>query len=1490
MVLSSATITAAGVVTGLTPGTVTVTYTFNNGTCSNTVTTSLAVNALPVVASIGDGATAVCINTDTPAFTNATAGGTWSITNGTGSATITAAGVVTGLTPGTVTITYTFNNGTCSNTVTTSLTVNELPVVATIGDGATAVCVNTDTPAFTNATTGGTWSITNGTGSASITTAGVVTGLTPGTVTVTYTFNNGACTNTATTSITVNELPVVAAIEGGATTICVSSDTPAFTDATAGGTWSITNGTGTASITAGGVVTGLTSGTVTVVYTFNNGACSNTATASLTVNELPVVAAIGDGATAVCVNTDTPAFTNATAGGTWSITNGTGSATITAGGVVTGLTPGTVTVVFTFNNGACANTATASLTVNELPVVAPIGGGATSICVNAPIPSFTDATEGGTWSIANGPATASITGSGEVTGLTSTTVTVVYTLSIGACTNAATTLLTVNELPVVAEIEDGASAVCVNSSTQAFTDATAGGSWSITNGTGTASVTTDGVVTGLTPGTVTVVYTFTNGTCINTATKSLTIKTLTAVAAIGGGSTSVCANSDTPAFTDATSGGTWSVTNGTGTATITSGGVVTGLTPGTVTIVYTFDNGTCTNSAATSLTVNSPAVITVQPSGTTFCAGSNASFSVTAICTGTLMYKWQVSTDGITFTDILGAPYAGYKKAFLTVGGVPVAFSGNYYRVIVSASGPCSAPVTSNAAQLFLTNTWTGVTSTDWNNASNWSGKNVPTIACPDVVIPGGTANQPVVRSAVPAINNLIVKSGAVVTIDNGSLIIGGAINNTAGGIITTVNGSVEFNGSAPQTIPAAIFQNNALKNLIISNSSVAGLTLGGALDVYQSVTYGAPGTNLNTGGFLTLKSTVNETASLGNMTGHTISGDVTVERFIATGTGSASYHAKAWELIAVPTQGQTIKQSWQEGATATNASSPSAGSAGNPKAGYGTMLTSDVIAAATQSTPGFDVFTSTGPSIKTYNFLTDTYLGPLNTDLTPIYNQKGWFLLIRGDRSVYTSSAAPVPTVLRTKGTLFTPANLPPVTNVVAGKSESVGNPYASAIDLRNITRTGGVAEFVLVYDPRLGGSNSLGAFQTLYLSGGNYYATPGGGSYGPGINNYIQSGQAFLVQATGTNGTVSFTEDAKVSGSTALFTSNQPKQSEKLLRTTLYGVIGADGSTTLADGVINFFDDSYSNGIDVLDAKKSTNTRVNLSIVTAGKLLAVERRHTLIQNDTIFLRLTGGNIQNYRFEFNANELDKSNGEGNGNGEGNDKNLQGFVEDNYLHTRTQLDMNGTTIVDFSIENIAGSYAADRFRIVFSPVVEPPVTSTSIEAYGQESNINVEWKVKNIINVKQYDVEKSINGKSFTTLIVKTPTKNKGTIENYSTADNKPSGGFNYYRIRTVDVNGKVQYTSVVKVFMGVGKPEISIYPNPITNGVIKLHLTNLPAGQYGIRLLNKLGQVIVSRKVNHAEGSSIELINWDYNLAHGMYQLEINQPDGTKKNLNVMY
>jgi hypothetical protein len=249
---------------------------------------------------------------------------------------------------------------------------------------------------------------------------------------------------------------------------------------------------------------------------------------------------------------------------------------------------------------------------------------------------------------------------------------------------------------------------------------------------------------------------------------------------------------------------------------------------------------------------------------------------------------------------------------------------------------------------------------------------------------------------------------------------------------------------------------------------------------------------------------------------------------------------------------------------------------------------------------------------------------------------------------------------------------------------------------------------------------------------------------------------------------------------------------------------------------------------------------------------------------------------VQSYQFQLNAKNLNTG--------------LEAFLEDNYLGTRTPLNLGGSTVVNFAISNVAASYANDRFRIVFAPQLVLPVTFTSIKAYQKDKSIQVEWKVENEMNVKQYEVEKSMDGTKFATISVKAAAANGGHSASYVATDANPQEGYNYYRVKSVDVNGRTEYTSVAKVLVGSIKKEITIYPNPITDGVIHLKLINQPTGKYDIRLLNKIGQVMISTQVNHTESSSTELIKWDYNLAHGMYQLEVTRPDKTSASINVMY
>ena len=145
---------------------------------------------------------------------------------------------------------------------------------------------------------------------------------------------------------------------------------------------------------------------------------------------------------------------------------------------------------------------------------------------------------------------------------------------------------------------------------------------------------------------------------------------------------------------------------------------------------------------------------------------------------------------------------------------------------------------------------------------------------------------------------------------------------------------------------------------------------------------------------------------------GNSINGKVEVERYVNMGTSSGQ-HAKSWQLLAIPTNGATVKESWMENGTSAN--------------WYGTLISGAGGIAA-----GFDVYSS-APSMKYYNDVNNTWIGITNTN-NPIFDQKGYMVFVRGDRTVTAYNQPAKATVLRTKGTLLT-GTQPPI-NVIRGNS----------------------------------------------------------------------------------------------------------------------------------------------------------------------------------------------------------------------------------------------------------------------------------------------------------------------------------------------------------------------------------------------------------------------------------------------------------------------
>ena len=590
----------SGILSGIATGTTTVIYSI--GTC--TISAALTINLAPTAGTIS-GADNVCVGGGTIMLSDSQGGGVWS--SGSPSvATITSAGVVTGVSSGTSVISYSVTNGCGTAVATYSVVVNNTSGGGAI-TGPSTICAGTYAT-LTESVSGGVWSAS--TANATVNATGLLTGVSPGPEIITYTITNACGVFTATKSIPIGAFLTAGSISG-ATSLCAGTTIP-LSDGAVGGLWSSTN-LPVATVSGTGVVSGVSGGTTVISYLMISGCGSAVATYTVAVSPLPAAGTIS-GPSTICAGS-VVMLSDAVTGGSWSSAN-VAVATITAGGQVTGVGAGTAIISYTLTN-ACGSVAAVQLI--SVSGASAIGGitGPSSVCTGNTI-SLTNATPGGVWSASN--ASATISGAGLVSGITAGTDTIAYTLTLACGTVSATKIIAVNPT-VSAGTISGLSTVCV-SSIISLSDAVSGGAWSASNGN--ATITGGGIVTGINPGTDTISYSF-SGSCAIAATKIISITPSSGAGTITGATTGCPGTTIT--LSDAVGGGVWSTTNNS-VATVSVSGAVTTIAVGVDTVLYTVTGSCGTNVAYHTLAISPvPDAGTISAAATTMCTGSSVSLT-----------------------------------------------------------------------------------------------------------------------------------------------------------------------------------------------------------------------------------------------------------------------------------------------------------------------------------------------------------------------------------------------------------------------------------------------------------------------------------------------------------------------------------------------------------------------------------------------------------------------------------------------------------------------------------------------------------------------------------------------------------------------------------------------------------------------------------------------------------------------------------------------
>ncbi len=149
--------------------------------------------------------------------------------------------------------------------------------------------------------------------------------------------------------------------------------------------------------------------------------------------------------------------------------------------------------------------------------------------------------------------------------------------------------------------------------------------------------------------------------------------------------------------------------------------------------------------------------------------------------------------------------------------------------------------------------------------------------------------------------------------------------------------------------------------------------------------------------------------------------------------------------------------------------------------------------------------------------------------------------------------------------------------------------------------------------------------------------------------------------------------------------------------------------------------------------------------------------------------------------------------------------------------------------------------------------------------------VDLEWKAVTDNEHDYFEIERSADGIYFTTLGRIQPDK----PNNFT--DKHPFTGLNYYRIKAVDINKKVQYSKVININNNsLLVPAVSLYPNPVVSDM-KVTISGPEDGKVQWKLIDNAGRVIMQSSTHVIKGNGNNIsISMD-KLATGSYYLSVS-------------